>query len=45
MKERQFKLIMRILITIARAILHNANVTDSAGALYSDVSEIARESE
>ena len=41
MKPKQFKLIMQILIVIARAILNNANVTDSAGALYSEIYEIS----
>lgn len=40
MDKVQFKLIMRILVVIARAILLNANVTDSAGSLSSEIHSI-----
>ena len=45
MRAQQFKLLMRILIVIARGILNNSSVTDSAGILYSQVSEIVDEIE
>ena len=40
MDKIQFKLIIRILVVIAKAILLNANVTDSAGSLCSEVHSI-----
>ena len=40
MDKIQFKLIMRILVVIAKAILQSARVTDSAGSLRAEVSRI-----
>lgn len=40
MNKRQFRLIMRILIVIAKAILQNARVTDSAGSLRAEIGRI-----
>jgi len=40
MNKVQFELIIKILVVIAKAILLNANVTDSAGSLRSEVSKI-----
>lgn len=40
MDKIQFKLIIRILVVIAKAILQNARVTDSAGSLRAEIGRI-----